>query len=639
MKLSIIIPYYNLKPYTDELLDCLEPQITDDVEVLVVDDGSKIPYKTKYKWVEIIRKENGGVSSARNLGIEKARGEYISFIDADDLVAVDYVKQILDKIDTEHFDYLEMSWKSLAGGAQWSQKLNSIKDSLPNPSVCTRVFKKSFIGDVRFNEKKFSTEDDEFKRKLYYYIGENTKKAVITDYLYFYRTAVEDSKSKRFLKGELPTKRIIYYFNHITADMKYLIDEVAKEDELNEVWVLTNQNDIPELEYYAHVKKPFRVAGMELRGEPYNNFTLIPQALFTQVAIWTNKTLEIGGIESFIYNFCVSLKNDYDITVLYGDMSDKQRYRLEEHVEVVKNNPKRTVICDTLIVNRLKDTIPSNIKAKRVIQMCHTCVRDDMHIPQDRDEIVCVSDASKESFAEEAKDSIVLHNLFVKPKITKPLLLVSATRLDTKDKGQKRMLKLAREMNNRGIPFVWLYFSNVKLDNTPPNMVCMPPTLDVVNYISMADYLVQLSSSESFCYSIIESLTCGVPVLCTDLPVLSELNIKDGENAYVFPLEMDEPYDIDRIFKNQLKGTFKYDYDNKKIIKQWKKILGNTKPTGRYNPSATPRVMVKVNVKYNDLVLNRILYPNDILMMKTERAYYLQNTKKFVTVVDDGKLM
>ena len=102
---------------------------------------------------------------------------------------------------------------------------------------------------------------------------------------------------------------------------------------------------------------------------------------------------------------------------------------------------------------------------------------------------------------------------------------------------------------------------------------------------------------------------------------------------------MDEPYNIDRIFKNQLKGTFKYDYDNKKIIRQWKKLLGNTKPTGRYNPSVTPRVMVKVNMKYHDLVLNRVLYPNDILMMKAERAYYLQNTKKFVTVVDDGKLM
>ena len=195
MKLSIIIPYYNLKPYTDELLDCLKSQVTKDVEVIVVDDGSREPYSTSYKWVKVIRKENGGVSSARNTGIDMSKGEYISFIDADDLVAKDYVKQILDKIDNEHFDYLEMSWNSLAGGTQWSQKLNSIEDSLPNPSACTRVFKRTCIGDLRFNEHKHSTEDEEFKRKLYFTLKDK-KKAVITDYLYHYRTGVGSPRAR-----------------------------------------------------------------------------------------------------------------------------------------------------------------------------------------------------------------------------------------------------------------------------------------------------------------------------------------------------------------------------------------------------------------------------------------------------------
>lgn len=69
-KLSIIISYYNLKPYTDELLDVLAPQITPEVDVIVVDDGSKEPYKTDYKWCRVERKENGGCASARNRGIE-----------------------------------------------------------------------------------------------------------------------------------------------------------------------------------------------------------------------------------------------------------------------------------------------------------------------------------------------------------------------------------------------------------------------------------------------------------------------------------------------------------------------------------------------------------------------------------------
>ena len=50
MILSIIIPYYNVAPYTDELLKCLAPQIREGVEVILVDDGSLVPYKTDYKW-------------------------------------------------------------------------------------------------------------------------------------------------------------------------------------------------------------------------------------------------------------------------------------------------------------------------------------------------------------------------------------------------------------------------------------------------------------------------------------------------------------------------------------------------------------------------------------------------------------
>ncbi len=632
MKLSIIIPYYNLKPYTDELLDCLAPQVTNDVEVLIIDDGSKEPYSTSYKWVKIVRKENGGVSSARNKGIDISKGDYISFIDADDLVAKDYIKQIIGKIDSEHFDYLEMSWNSLAGGAQWSQKLSSINDSLPNPSVCTRVFKRSFIGDQRFNEKKFSTEDDEFKRKLYFHINENTKKAVITDYLYHYRTAVADSKSKKFMNGELPTRRIIYYFNHVTSDMKYLIDEVAKEDEFNEVWVLTNQNDLPELEYYAHVKKPFRVAGMELRGEPYNGFTLIKQAVRTQVAIWTSKTFKIGGIESFIYNFCVCMKDHYDITVLYNEMDDEQIDRLAPHVRVLKNDTSRNVICDTLIVNRLSDGIPKNFKAKQTLQMCHTC-NNTMKLPLNRDRTVFVSNSAKFSFNDTNKNNVVIRNLLAPMEVKKSMLLVSATRLDTNDKGQARMLKLARELNYRRIPYIWLYFANVELNNAPKNMVCMPTTLDIRNYIAMADYLVQLSSSESFCYSIVESLTCGVPVICTDLPILSEIGVRDGENAHVLPLEMNVDYPVDKIYNKRLKNTFQYAYDNSSIIKEWKEILGNTKPLGNYIPNIVPKVRVRVDVKYYDMVLQMQLYPNDELMMKEDRAYYLQNEKKFLTVV------
>ena len=56
--LSIIIPYYNSKKYTDELLAILDQQITDEIEVILVDDGSPEPYKTNYEWCMVIRQKN-----------------------------------------------------------------------------------------------------------------------------------------------------------------------------------------------------------------------------------------------------------------------------------------------------------------------------------------------------------------------------------------------------------------------------------------------------------------------------------------------------------------------------------------------------------------------------------------------------
>ena len=154
LRLSIIIPFYNAEPYTSELLMRLAPQITDEVEVIVVDDGSKIPFKTDHSFVRVQRQQNRGCSSARNVGIDKARGDYISFIDADDMVSEDFVSKILEKTKDEP-DVIEMSWKSLTDkGWNLTAKLNSDKERLSNPSVCTRVFKRSFIGDIRFNEKK-----------------------------------------------------------------------------------------------------------------------------------------------------------------------------------------------------------------------------------------------------------------------------------------------------------------------------------------------------------------------------------------------------------------------------------------------------------------------------------------------------
>ena len=90
-KVSFIVPVYNAGKYLHRCIDSLMQQSFTDFEVLLVDDGSsddsgKIcnDYAAKDERVKVFRKVNGGVSSARNLGLDNASGEYISFVDADD---------------------------------------------------------------------------------------------------------------------------------------------------------------------------------------------------------------------------------------------------------------------------------------------------------------------------------------------------------------------------------------------------------------------------------------------------------------------------------------------------------------------------------------------------------------------------
>ena len=391
IKISIIIPYYNAEPFTSELLDVLAPQITDEVEVVLVDDGSPTPFHTDHDFCKVVRKKNGGCASARNAGIENTSGEYMSFLDADDLVPEYFIEKLLQKISERQYDIIDFSWKSLStSGAQHNYILRSDNDFLPNPSVCTRAFRRAFVGDIRFNEKKDSTEDEDFSRKVgYLYKDSLYLHGVITDYMYFYRTAVADSKIKRFKAGRMKTKRVTYYFNHVTKDMDWLLEEIKKEDELNEVWLLTNQCDIPELKRYCQIHKPQRMWTHILRGESCNSVEVISVPLYYDVVIYCEYTNKVGGISTFIYEWCKLMRNEYRILFLYDRIDDLQIRRLSKIVDCRKKGGNALQIeCKALILNRLTDKIPDCVKYEKTIQLVHCCSQMKYQIAQDRDHIV-----------------------------------------------------------------------------------------------------------------------------------------------------------------------------------------------------------------------------------------------------------
>lgn len=614
--LSIIIPAYNAEPYLTDLLAVLKPQMTDEVELIIIDDGSKVPVKCDF--AKVIRERNGSPGISRNLGLENMTGEYFTFIDADDMVAADYIKRIIDKIKAEQFDYCYLSWKTMSG-SKWSCaiQLKSADDKFPPFNLCVwnRVYKTSVFGKHRFNPKKLWSEDADY----IYRLNEHGKKSFISEYLYFYRSDTPGSWTKQMFNGQLDYRRIVYNVPTVTEQIR---DEIIEEYENNEIVLLTNNNPFKELERYAMCMSYNQaVSGSELRGDMYSGFRKIPHPIRTQVVIWTAFTQAIGGIETWIYNFCKVMSKYYDIMVLYDHIDAVQLARLQKIVRCMKQDEKKSIVCDTIIVSRITDKIPANIKAEQSVQMVHACkMVPSWSIPQDKDKIVAVSEAVKRSFSEDKAE--VIYNLVDKPTSRKSLLLISATRLSTKsafEKGHDRMRQLAKMLHQTNIPFLWIIFSDDVLRDADKNMVVLPPTLDIAPYLAKADYYVSLSDAEGYGYSMVEALINGTALITTPVTVLPEIGVQDGLNAYIVPFDMD--FDVNILLDVP---TFKYKRLNTTSIKKWRSILGNSEPKHDYKPDIS-KITVKIIKTYYDMNLDRTLKPEEVVLMDKDRAELIQN--------------
>lgn len=113
-KVSVIVPVYNVEKYLDRCLSSLINQTFDDIEFIIVNDGSTDSseeiikkYQEKCSKIRYYKKENGGLSDARNFGMKYATGEYIAFLDSDDFVDKTIYEKMYNKATKENADYVE----------------------------------------------------------------------------------------------------------------------------------------------------------------------------------------------------------------------------------------------------------------------------------------------------------------------------------------------------------------------------------------------------------------------------------------------------------------------------------------------------------------------------------------------------
>lgn len=167
-KISIIVPVYNVEKYLIRCLDTLVSQTIDDYEIILVNDGSKDNslvicedyYRQYPNLIKLFSKENGGLSDARNFGIDKAKGEYLAFIDSDDWVDKDMMSLMYDKAvytnadivvcDIE-YQYEDGSTKYSSGGDfDTLDVLEDLSVMMINNSACNKIYRR-----LLFNERRF----------------------------------------------------------------------------------------------------------------------------------------------------------------------------------------------------------------------------------------------------------------------------------------------------------------------------------------------------------------------------------------------------------------------------------------------------------------------------------------------------
>jgi glycosyltransferase involved in cell wall biosynthesis len=309
----------------------------------------------------------------------------------------------------------------------------------------------------------------------------------------------------------------------------------------------------------------------------------------------------IGGIETFFYYLAKKYK-DWDITIYYSKGDKAQIDRLKQYVRV-KQYKGEKIKCDKAFFNFNLDII-DNVEAKEYIQIAHGDYKAMGLRPNTHPKITSYIGVSKqvcETYKEvTGYDTELCYNPIEAFKPKKVLNLISATRL-TAEKGKERIKKFAKMLDNEGIPYLWTIFTDNKdiIDN--PNIIYAKPRLDIINYIANADYLVQLSDNEGFCYSVVEALSVGTPVIVTDCPVFKEIGV-NKDNGFILDFKL-EKVPIKEIYK----GLKKFEYTPPKD--NWDKILKKGKST--YQDELKQKVKVRVIAPYFDLELKEYKKESD----------------------------
>ena len=272
--ISIVIPVYNVEKYLERCLQSVVDQTYKDIEIILVDDGStdesKIIcdlYESNDSRIKVIHKENGGLSDARNAGIDIAKGKYISFIDSDDYVEKDYIKSMYDAIKKDNSDISVSLHVIKYENGKTKFKFENQCDKIVNAkqalemmlyddgldlSAWGKLYKTVFFNNIKFPKGRIF-EDAATTYKL---MDKAEKISLVNQYLYNYMIRNNSISSGKFNEKKMDlissTKEMSDFVSQKYPDLQRACDRRLMYAYLSTITQLAKSN---EQKKYCDLKK------------------------------------------------------------------------------------------------------------------------------------------------------------------------------------------------------------------------------------------------------------------------------------------------------------------------------------------------------------------------------------------------
>lgn len=210
--ISVIVPVYNVEEYLEECLESIKRQTYIDIEVILVNDGSKEiceRYCEKDSRFKLVNQENKGLSGARNRGMLESKGEFISFVDSDDVLKEDMLEQLMKQMTSEDIDIVECWYtnekqelelstpknvKTIFQGDSKEALVSLCKDNIVRLNAVAKLFRRQVIVNFPFLEGLFYED-------VYGGIGilKHIRKMVKINYIgYYYRVRQGSIMNRKF---------------------------------------------------------------------------------------------------------------------------------------------------------------------------------------------------------------------------------------------------------------------------------------------------------------------------------------------------------------------------------------------------------------------------------------------------------